>query len=161
MKMNKFFPLLLLIALVLGFILGRYLMTYSENEKWTPDKINLYYNQKQSQMTKLERPQVFDMIQSLIVFEKGEMMSGGNPPLTVEEINEMKKSGAVEYVYDEPISILINNGDEKIGKIKFKSILFPIDEKWNGAAYIQTTDLTYLYLVSRPNLDFILRHLVY
>lgn len=67
---------MLLIALALGFILGRYLMLYGENEKWTPDKINLYYNQKQSQMTKLERPQAYGLIQSLIVFEKGDMMSG-------------------------------------------------------------------------------------
>lgn len=158
MKFNKFFPFMLIIALALGFILGRYLMMYDENEKWTPDKINLYYNQKQSQITKLEQPQAYDLIQSLIVFDKGDMMSGGNPPLTAEDVNEMGKSGAVEYVYDEPISIQINNGDEKIERIKFKSILFPIDEKWNGAAYIQATDSTYLYMVSRPNLDFILRH---
>lgn len=149
---------MLLIALALGFILGRYLMMNGENEKWTPDKINLYYNQKQSQMTKLEQPQAFGLIQSIIVFEKGDMMSGGNPPLKAEVVNEMRKSGAVEYVYDEPISIQINDGDEKIERIKFNSILFPIDKKWDGAAYIQTTDSTYLYMVSRPSLDFILRH---
>ncbi|MBD7971203.1 hypothetical protein [Paenibacillus gallinarum] len=158
MKINKFFPIMLLIALALGFILGRYLMPNGENEKWTPDKINLYYIEKQSPITKLEQPQAFDLIQSLIVFEKGDMMSGGNSPLTAEDVNEMKKSGAVEYVYDEPISIQINNGDEKIERTKFKSILFPIDEKWDGAAYIQTTDSTYLSFVSRPSLDFILRH---
>lgn len=149
---------MLLIALALGFILGWYLMPNGEDEEWTPDKINLYYIEEQSQITKLEQPQAFDLIQSLIVFEKGDMMSGGNPPLTAEDVNEMKKSGAVEYVYDEPISIQINNGDEKIERIKFKSILFPIDEKWDGAAYIQTTDSTYLFFVSRPSLDFILRH---
>jgi len=135
-----------------------YLMPNSEQEKWTPDKINLYYNEEQSQVTKVEDPQFFDQILRLIVFEKGDMMSGGNAPLSEEEVNEMRKS-AVEYFYNKPISIQINNGDGKSESIKFKSILFPIDEKWNGAAYIQTTDSTYLYFVSRPSLDSILRHM--
>ncbi|GAB1159185.1 hypothetical protein YWY31_52100 [Paenibacillus illinoisensis] len=133
-------------------------MPNSEQEKWTPDKINLYYNEEQSQVTKVEDPQFFDQILRLIVFEKGDMMSGGNAPLSEEEVNEMRKS-AVEYFYNKPISIQINNGDGKSESIKFKSILFPIDEKWNGAAYIQTTDSTYLYFVSRPSLDSILRHM--
>lgn len=159
MKINKFFPIMLLIASALGFILGGYLMPKGENEGWTPDKINLYSIEEQRQITKLEQPQAFDQIQALIVFEKGNMMSGGNPPLSAEVVEEMKKSGAVEYIYDVPIPIQINNGDGKIERIKFKSILFPIDEKWEGAAYIQTTDSTYLYFVSRPSLDFILRHM--
>lgn len=149
---------MLLIAIAVGFILGWYLMPNSEQEKWTPDKINLYYNEEQSQVTKVEDPQFFDQILRLIVFEKGDMMSGGNAPLSEEEVNEMRKS-AVEYFYNKPISIQINNGDGKSESIKFKSILFPIDEKWNGAAYIQTTDSTYLYFVSRPSLDSILRHM--
>ncbi|MBO2944223.1 hypothetical protein JJQ72_09615 [Paenibacillus sp. F411] len=158
MKINKLNSIILLLAVALGFILGWLLMPSVVNDKWTPDKISLYYNEEQSQVTKVEQPQIFDQIIHLIIFEKGDMMSGGNPPLSEEEINEMKKS-AVEYFYNKPISIQINNGDGKSEKIKFKSILFPIDEKWNGAAYIQTTDSTYLYFVSRPNLDFILRHI--
>lgn len=63
-------------------------------------------------------------------------MSGGNPPVFEEDINEMKQS-AVEYVYNKPISIEINNGDGNIENIQFDSILFPIDDKWEGAAYIQ------------------------
>ncbi|MGD0035271.1 MULTISPECIES: hypothetical protein [Paenibacillus] len=158
MKMNIKISIMLLIAIAVGFILGWYLMPNSEQEKWTPDKINLYYNEEQSQVTKVEDPQFFDQILRLIVFEKGDMMSGGNAPLSEEEVNEMRKS-AVEYFYNKPISIQINNGDGKSESIKFKSILFPIDEKWNGAAYIQTTDSTYLYFVSRPSLDSILRHM--
>ncbi|MBM6385365.1 MAG: hypothetical protein JSY10_15515 [Paenibacillus sp.] len=158
MKMNIKISIMLLIAITVGFILGWYLMPNSEQEKWTPDKINLYYNEEQSQVTKVEDPQFFDQILRLIVFEKGDMMSGGNAPLSEEEVNEMRKS-AVEYFYNKPISIQINNGDGKSESIKFKSILFPIDEKWNGAAYIQTTDSTYLYFVSRPSLDSILRHM--
>ncbi|WP_054957927.1 hypothetical protein [Paenibacillus dakarensis] len=159
MKINKTFPIMLLISFALGFILGWYFMPNGENEEWTPDKINLYYTEKQSQITKLEQPQAFDLIQSLIVFEKGNMMSGGNQPLSAEDVKEMKKSGAVEYVYDKPISMQIVVGDEKIEKIKFKSILFPIEQEWEGAAYIQTTDSTYLYFVTRPSLDFMLRHM--
>ncbi|MET3938920.1 hypothetical protein ABIC22_001732 [Paenibacillus sp. PvP094] len=158
MKMNIKISIMLLIAIAVGFILGWYLMPNSEQEKWTPDKINLYYNEEQSQVTKVEDPQFFDQILRLIVFEKGDMMSGGNAPLSEEEVNEMRKS-AVEYFYNKPISIQINNGDGKSESIEFKSILFPIDEKWNGAAYIQTTDSTYLYFVSRPSLDSILRHM--
>jgi len=158
MKTNKSIPIMLLIAVALGFTFGWYLKPNGEHEKWTPDKINLYYNEEQSQVTKVEQPQSFDQILRLIVFEKGDMMSGGNPPLSEEEVNEMKKS-AVEYIYNKPISIPINNGDGKFEKIKFTSILFSIDEKWNGAAYIQTTDSTYLYLVSRSRLDFMLKHI--
>ncbi len=150
--------IMLLIAVALGFTLGWYLMPNGKHEKWTPDKINLHYNKEQHQVTKVEQPQTFDQILGLIVFEKGDMMSGGNSPLSEKEVNEMKKS-AVEYIYNKPISIKINNGDDNPEKIKFKSILFPIDEKWNGAAYIQTTDSTYLYFVSRPSLDSILRHM--
>ncbi|WP_223068315.1 hypothetical protein [Paenibacillus caui] len=158
MKINKSIPIMLLIAVTLGFVFGWYMKPIGEHEKWTPDKINLYYNEEQSQVTKVEQPQSFDQILRLIVFEKGGMMSGGNPPLSEEEVNEMKKS-AVEYIYNKPISIQINNGDGKIDKIKFTSILFPIDEKWNGAAYIQTTDSSYLYFVSRSRLDFMLKHM--
>lgn len=158
MKMNKLIPIMLLTAMALGFAFGWFIKPSDQRAKWTPDKINLYYDNEQREVTKEEQPQSFDQILHLIVFEKGDMMSGGNPPLTEEEIDEMKKS-AVEYSYDKPISIQINNGDDKIEKIKFKSILFPIDEKWNGAAYIQTTDSTYLFLVSRPSLDFMLKHM--
>lgn len=158
MKMNKSIPIMLLIALALGFIFGWFIKPSGEHVKWTPDKINLYYDDEQKEVTREEQPQYFDQIVSLIVFDKGNMMSGGNPPLTEEEVNEMKKS-AVEYIFNKPISIQINNGDGKIDKIKFSSILFPIDEKWNGAAYIQKTDSTYLYLVSRPDIDFMLRHM--
>lgn len=158
MKINKSFTIVLLITFAFGFIIGWYLMPDGENEEWTPDKINLYYIGEQNQITKLEWPQVFDAIQSLIVFEKGNRMSEGNPSLSAEDVKEMKNSGAVEYVYDEPMSMHIYNGEEKIKSTKFKSILFPIDEKWNGAAYIQTTDSTYLFFASRASLDFILRH---
>lgn len=158
MKMNIKISIMLLTAVAVGFILGWYLMPDGEQEEWTLDKINLYYNEEQSQVTKIDDPQFFDQILRLIVFEKGDMMSGGNAPLSEEEVNEMRKS-AVEYFYNKPISIQINNGDGKSENIKFKSILFPIDEKWNGAAYIQTTNSTYLYFVSRPSLDSILRHM--
>lgn len=53
------------------------------------------------------------------------MMSGGNPTISEDDINEMKQS-AVEYVYNNPISIQINNGDGNIEEIQFDSILFPV-----------------------------------
>ncbi|MCC3371494.1 hypothetical protein [Cohnella sp. REN36] len=82
MKINKSIPIMLLIAVALGFALGWYLKSNGEHEKWTPDQMNLYYNEDQRQVTKVEQPQSFDQILRLIVFEKGNMMSGGNPPLT-------------------------------------------------------------------------------
>jgi hypothetical protein len=153
MKINKAIFIMLIIAVALGFVFGWYLKPSGEHEKWIPDKINIYKNGEQEQITEVEQPQSFEQIRRLIVFEKGDMMSGGNPPVSEADVNEMKKY-AVEYVYDKPISILINNGNDKIEKIKFTSILFPIDEKWNRAAYIQTIDSAYLYIVSRQSLEF-------
>ncbi|WP_188178454.1 hypothetical protein [Paenibacillus sedimenti] len=157
MRIIKTIPIIFLIAAI-GFALGWYMKPSGESGKWTPDIINLYSNGEQTQPTKINNPQLFNRVLSLIVFEKGDMMSGGNPPESEEDINEMKKS-AVEYVYNKPISIQINKGDGKIEKIQFTSILFPIDDKWNGAAFIQTTDSTYLYFVSRPSLKLILKHI--
>jgi len=157
MKINKSILIFLLIGGVLGFILGWYLKAPGEREMWIPDKINLYYNEKQNQVSKIEWPEVYERILKSIVFEKGEMMSGGNPALTEEEIIEMKKS-AIEYIYEKPLPIQIVHDQDNIEKVNFKSILFPIEEKWNGAAYIQTTDSRYLFLITRTNLFLILKH---
>ncbi|GGD62439.1 hypothetical protein [Paenibacillus nasutitermitis] len=158
MKSNKTIPIILLVA-ALGFAFGWFMKPNDVMaENWTPDKISLYYNEVQKDVTKIEQSQYFKQILRFIVFEQGDMMSGGNPPVSENDVNEMKKS-TVEYVYTKPISIQINNGNDKIEKIQFTSILFPLDNKWNGAAYIRTTDLIYLYLTSRPSLDFILKHM--
>lgn len=76
------------------------------------------------------------------------MMSGGNPPELRKTIDEMKESG-VGFIYTNPIR----------KKIKCTEILFPVDDKWQGAAYIKTTDSIYLYFESRPSLKLILKHI--
>lgn len=141
---------MVLLSLAVGFALGWYVKPSGEHDKWVPDKIKLYYEGEQKEVTRTEQPEYFDGYYVLIDFEKADMMSGGNPPVTEDDIEEMKKS-AVEYVYDNPVSIEINTGDG-IETIQFTSILFPVEEKWNGANYIRTTDSTYLYMNSRPNL---------
>lgn len=159
MKLNKSVSIMVLIAVAVGFTLGWYLNSSSELETWEPDQMNLYRAEEQKLINKREDPQLFDQLLSLIVFEKVDMMSGGNPPLSEDEVNDIKKGGAIEYIYDEPIAIQINKGNDLVEKVKFKSILFPVEDKWNGACYIQTTDSKYLYFESRPSLSFILRHM--
>ncbi|MCM3134313.1 hypothetical protein M3629_16080 [Paenibacillus polysaccharolyticus] len=159
MQLNKSVYIMLLIAVALGFTLGWYLDSISERETWEPDQMNLYRAEEQKSINKKENPQLFDQLLSLIVFEKGDMISGGNAPLSEDEVNDIKKSGAIEYVYNEPITIQMNNGNDSAEKVEFTSILFPVDDKWNGACYIQTTDSKYLYFESRPSLSFILRHM--
>ncbi|MEI2282807.1 hypothetical protein [Paenibacillus polysaccharolyticus] len=159
MKLNTSVSIIVVIAVALGFTLGWYLHPSSEPEKWEPDLIHLYRAEEQKSINKKEDPQLFDQLLSLIVFEKGDMMSGGNAPLSEDEVKDIKKSGAIEYVYNEPITIKMNNGNDSAEKVEFTSILFPVDDKWNGACYIQTTDSKYLYFESRPSLSFILRHM--
>lgn len=159
MKLNTSVSIIVVIAVALGFTLGWYLHPSSEPEKWEPDLIHLYRAEEQKSINKKEDPQLFDQLLSLIVFEKGDMMSGGNAPLSEDEVKDIKKSGAIEYIYNEPITIQIKNGNDSAEKVEFTSILFPVDDKWNGACYIQTTDSKYLYFESRPSLSFILRHM--
>jgi hypothetical protein len=147
----------ILVIAAIGFAIGWYMKFSGDSEKWTPDIINLYGDGKQTQITKAENPEQFHRMLSLLVYEQGDRMSGGNPPVPEADIVEMKKF-AVEYIFHKPISIEINHGDQ-IEEIQFTSMLFPIENKWNQSVYIHTTDSNYLYLTSRPSLEFMLRHL--
>lgn len=174
--------LLFSLVICLGFASGWYLKPDGgkETEIWTPDLIRLYTEGKQVNITKtydsqdfnpspgLEEdqveikkttdPQFFNLIQNMIVFELGDMISGGEDVIaSAEDITEMKEY-AVEYNYIKPKSVKINNGEDNIEIATFDSILFPIEEKWKGAVYLRTTDLRYFYCTSRPSLEHILDH---
>ena len=60
-----------------------------DHDKWIPDIINLYSNGEQTQISKISNEHLFERVLRLIVFEKEDMMSRGNPPIFEEDITEM------------------------------------------------------------------------
>lgn len=157
MRLIRILAFIFLITCI-GFALGWFLKSEIRKDVWSPDTIRLYSDKKQVDITTIHDPQLFERILSLVVFELDDIISGGNVIALNEDILEMKKF-AVEYIYNEPKIRKINNGDNKIETISFNAILFPVEEKWNGAVYLRTTDSKYLYCTSRPSLKFILDHI--
>lgn len=109
---RKMAVLIIIVALLL--IVGIY--KYNSSGRWqdglkTPDKINLYLDEKQAQLIKgsdHNTEKLFNKITQLIQFYMPDIVGIDNP-ISDSEAKEMKKY-SIEYVYDKTQSIPVNNG---------------------------------------------------
>jgi hypothetical protein len=111
---------------------------------------SIYIDDKYSQslIKKLNKLIVFDMPDTL----------GLDSPAVKNDVMSIEEF-AVEYVYDKPQSIPVNNPDIK--QVQFIKMIFPLDKKWENQVYIRTKDDLYYFIGNRPDLGSLVRSAVY
>ncbi|PWV95708.1 hypothetical protein DFQ01_12553 [Paenibacillus cellulosilyticus] len=148
---------IMILAVALGYVLGWTMKANSiDTDKWTPDTINIYAKDKTMELTAASFPDLYKKVTRLIVFDELKKVAGGEPPVSADDIVEMKKN-AIEYVYNKPISIQMSDYDGNVKTIKFTEILFPIYDNGETPVYIRTTDDVYLFLEHRSSLQWMVK----
>ncbi len=114
------------------------------------DKINMYVNGKQKQLTKNGSDHdkaIFDRINVLVNIRIPEEFSTMKGEISDKDIKEFKEY-AVEFVYNNAQTVVIDNK-----KVKFTEVVFPLSEKWQNTAFIKTKDNFYTGVGLKENLD--------
>ncbi|MBZ9626235.1 hypothetical protein G9F71_025865 [Clostridium sp. FP2] len=156
MKMKKSIPIILLVAIVFTF------SGCKDNDNLgsglnTPNKINMYVDGKQKQITKSGDKYdqtLFDRINVLVNIKIPKELSLVKSEISENDIKEVK-GYAVEFVYDKPQAVTINNGNEV--QVKFTKIIFSLSKKWGNIAFIQTKDNSYIPIGLNENLDYLVK----
>lgn len=122
-----------------------------------PDKINVYVDGKQKQI--LKNGDKFDhilfaRINELIDIRIPKDLSTLKTVISDNDITEVK-GFAVEFIYNKPQSININNGQKE--EVEFTEVFFPLTERWQNAAFIKQNDNTYIPVGLRENLDYLVK----
>ncbi len=92
----------------------------------------------------------------LIVFDMPDTL-GLDSPAVKNDVEDMEEF-AVEYVYDKPQSISVNNPDIK--QVQFIKMIFSLGVKWENQVYIKTKDDLYYFIGYRPDLGALVRSAV-
>lgn len=156
MKIRKSVIIILIVTIILSFFWYQNKYNYSINLK-TPNKINLYVDGKQKQITKSGDKYdqtFFDRINVLVNIRMPQEFSPMKGPVSESDIKEVK-GYAVEFVYDKTQTVAINNGN--MGKIQFTEIIFPLSEKWQNIALIRGKNNSYTPVVLKENLDYLVK----
>lgn len=98
-----------------------------------PDKINLYVDGKQRQVTKnVDKfdQTLFDRINVLINIRMPQQFFAMLGITSENDIKEAKGT-SVEFVYDKAQTVAIDNN-----KVQFTEIFFPLGDKWQNEAFI-------------------------
>lgn len=120
----------------------------------TPDKINMYADGKQNQITKNGSDYdktIFDRINLLVNVRMPKDFSAMEGGISDNDIKDFK-GYAVEFVYDKVQTTTIDNR-----KVKFNEIIFPLGEKWHNTAFIKTTDNFYNGVGIKEDLDYLVK----
>ena len=74
-------------------------------------------------------------------------------------VNEIKEH-AVEYIYNKPQKIKVNDGDN-VKVVQYTELLFAMSEKYEyeDNVYMKTTDNTYLFIGVRPNIKYLVKNM--
>lgn len=123
----------------------------------TPDKINMNADGKQKQLSKSGdafEQTLFDRIKFLIDVRLPSELSVMQGAYSDNDIKEVK-SFSVEFIYDKPQTITINNGNKT--EIEFTSIYFPLGTKWQNTAFIKTKSNYYTPVGIKENLDYLIK----
>ncbi|MDA8440822.1 MAG: hypothetical protein M0Z55_00380 [Peptococcaceae bacterium] len=126
----------------------------------TPDKIDIYANGSQKEITKNADPfdqKLFDNINRLIMARIPQNISVAQSLLSKSDLENLKEF-AVEFKYNNPQTVTVNNGDEI--KIQYNDIVFPLSGKWENAAFIKETNNTYLPVGLNEDLNYLVRDAV-
>ena len=124
-----------------------------------PYKINLNIQGKQNQIYIDDKhsQSLVKEINKLIIFDMPNTL-GLDSPADKNDVKGIEEF-AVEYVYDKPQNISVNNPD--IEQVQFIEMIFPLDIKWENQVYIKTKDDLFYFIGNRPDLGALVRSAVY
>lgn len=123
----------------------------------SPDKINMYADGKQKQISKSGdgyEQTLFERIKSLIDIRIPSELSVAQSVYTENDIKDIK-AYSVEFVYDKPQTVTIDNGNK--AQVKFTNIYFPLGGKWQNTAFIMIKDNQYTIVGLKENLDYLVK----
>ncbi|MGH4118266.1 hypothetical protein [Clostridium sp.] len=158
MKIKKSIPIILLVTIVFTF------SGCKNNDNLgsglnTPNKINMYVDGKQKQITesgdKYDQT-LFNRINTLVNIKMPQELSIVKSEISENDINDVKRY-AVEFIFDKTQTININNGNKE--QVEFIEIMFPLSEKWENVAFIKTNKNIYTPVGLKENLDYLVKAL--
>lgn len=156
MKIKKFISIILVVAIVFTFS-GCKNKSVSGISLNAPDKINMYANGGQKQITKAGDKYdqtLFDRINVLVNIRMPQEFSIMEGIISENDIEEAKRY-AVEFVYDKTQTVTIYNGNKE--KVEFTEILFPLSGVHENIAFIKTKDNHYIGVGLKENLDYLVK----
>jgi hypothetical protein len=153
MKIKNLVSAIMLFVIIFAFLSckSKNISSISLNQ---PDKINMYVNGKQKQITKngSEYDQtLFQRINVLVNIRIPQEFSTMKVEISDNDIKEFK-GYAVEFVYNKIQTIAIDNK-----KVQFTEVVFPLSEKWQNTAFIKTKDNSYMGVGLKENLDYLVK----
>lgn len=119
-----------------------------------PDKINMYADGKQKQVTKNGSDYdktLFDKVTFLVNVRIPQNFSVMKGEISDKDMKDFK-GYAVEFIYDKVQTTTIDNKE-----VKFSEVIFPLGEKWQNTAFIKTTDNFYEGVGIKGNLDYLVK----
>jgi hypothetical protein len=155
-KIQKSISIILLMSITFAFS-GCTNKKNMNNILNTPDKINIYADGKQKQITKSGDKYdqtLFDRINVLVNVKIPQGLYTVKSPISEKDIKEVK-GYAVEFVYDKSQTVTINNGNKV--QVQFTEIIFPLSERWENTAFIKTKDNFYTSVGLKENLDYLVK----
>lgn len=153
MKPRNFILTIMMIVMIFTFA-GCKNKNTSSDKLNPPDKINMYADGEQKQITKKGDKfdqTLFDRINVLIDIRLPQELSTMNGVISDSDVKEFK-GYAVEFVYNEMQTVTIDNK-----KVQFTEIVFPLSEKWQNSAFIRTKDNIYTGVGLKENLDYLVK----
>ncbi len=120
----------------------------------TPDKINMYADGKQKQVTKSGSDYdktLFNRVIALVNIRMPQNFSAMKSEISEKDIKEFK-GYAVEFVYDKMQTTTIDNKE-----VKFNEVIFPLGERWQYTAFIKIKDNFYTGVGINANLDYLVK----
>lgn len=121
-----------------------------------PNKINMYVNGKQKQITKSGDKYdqtLFNKINVLVNIRMPQELATAKFAVSENDIKDVK-GYAVELVYDKPQTLNMNNGNKQM---QFTEIIFPLSEKWENIAFVKTKENFYTPVGLNENLDYLVK----
>lgn len=162
MKIKKIIPLILVATLLLVIVILGWNKNNKSNELntlKTPSKINLYYNGEKKEIVRNTLNQdLFGNICELIVFQMPQIVGVDNSSIISDTVVNEIKTYAVEYIYNKPQNIKVNDGDD-VKRVQYTELLFAMSEKHEENVYMKTTDNTYLFIGIRPNIKYMVKNM--
>lgn len=149
--------LIILVAAIVFIFLGCTNNSVSGISLNAPDKINIYANGGQKQITKIGDKYdqtLFNRINVLVNIRLPKEFSIMQGIISQKDIEEAKKY-AVEFVYDKTQMVTIDNGNKE--KIQFTEILFPLNGTRKNIAFLKTKDNNYIGVGLKENLDYLVK----
>lgn len=119
-----------------------------------PDKINMYADGKQKQITKSGSEfdkTLLNRVTDLVNVRMPQNFSAMKSEISDTDIKEFKEY-AVEFLYDKVQTTTVDNRE-----VKFYEVVFPLGERWQNTALIKTTNNIYEGVGIKEDLNYLVK----